>query len=365
MKWLTGLASLLVAAIVFTAKPFNPPQVKRGSPVTLPKTNFDPRPYKAKTLPDKVAVWFKETGDGKSWWIDWDAERRPFKRIIVHHSATTPDAKPEEIESYTTRIYRGRYQLDEKSAGGNDPYVKGLPIHSNHLVKGRERLITYHHLVYGDGRITTELQPLIKVKNQWLIDMVGWHAGNWQVNCESIAVCLVGTFQDSNPSDKALKALAGLIAYYKQFNPKLLVEPHNQHSKTSCPGNTWEYWSDKLGIGLAKDAVIKPRRDTFTMAPGETRSYPIEVVNTGRALWHPDSHYLNLGFAKSEKDFGLLQHLAVDKIIPGGVTWKTKLLLKAPKAPQSRGTHYITAQMERLKDGKGFGDYIDLTLVVQ
>lgn len=349
--------------LLVPANPTAPPKVKRGGPVTFPKSKVDPAPYKAKTLPHKAAVWFKETADGKGWWIDWDAERSEFKRIIIHHSDTRPpDATPQQIESFTAQLYLKRYQLDEKAAGGNDPYVRWLPEHSNHVVNGKQRQIAYHHLIYPDGRLTTELQPLVKINGKWFVDMVGWHAGNWGINCESIAICLIGSFQDRDPSDKAIRALVGLITYYREFNPKVVVEPHSDHKQTDCPGNTWEYWSDKLGLGPAKGAVIKPRHDTIAMGLGETRDYLIEVENTGRLPWKPETHYLNLGFAKAEVDFGLPQHQAVDKIIRAGEIWKVTLRLKAPKR---KGTYQITAQMEREKDGRGFGDYIDIKVVVR
>lgn len=227
-------------------KLLKPPEVKRGSPMTLPMKQFDPTPWKQKTLKEKIPIWFKEHPASKTWWIDWDTERRPLKRLIIHHSVTTADASPEEIEGYTRRLYTGRYSLDAQAAGGNDPYVKGLPIHSAHVVDGKERFISYHHLVYPDGRVTTELQPVINIKDEWWVDMVGWHVGQWTINCESLGICLVGNYTASDPPEKATAALACLIAYYKTLSPSLVVEPHKQYRATECPGNTWDSWRKKL-----------------------------------------------------------------------------------------------------------------------
>lgn len=244
--------------------PLKPPGVKR-SPNPILFNGKPPKEYLDKTLKDKVDVWFKirsfkfQGVEQYLWYIDWDAERKPFDTIVIHHSATTPNATAEEIESYNKRVYERRYTFDETQPGGDDPYVKGLKIVPNHVIISledekksetirltKDRFIAYHHLVYETGRVTTELQPLIKRNNQWLIDMVGWHAGNWPVNCQSIAICLVGNFQTQEPSLKQLEATAGLIRHYVQFNPKLKIEPHRSIARTDCPGQSWERWRTKL-----------------------------------------------------------------------------------------------------------------------
>jgi hypothetical protein len=128
-----------------------------------------------------------------------------------------------------------------------EPFVKGLPVHSSHVVNGEETFIAYHHLVYPDGRVTTELSPLQRIGDSWYIDQVGWHAGDWDTNCKSIGVCLIGNFNKAEPPEAQLQATKKLAAYYRQFNPKLRITSHKSDQvKTDCPGLTWSKWRRKI-----------------------------------------------------------------------------------------------------------------------
>ncbi len=226
-----------------------PPEVKRGDAVRLSRRMYNPKEYVDKTTV-AANLWF-ELGEQYFWFVDWDADRKPFTALVIHHSATSQDATADEIDKIQEeRLYVPRY----KSAS-TMPFVKNLPVHSGHVINDKERFISYHHLVYHDGKVTTELSPLRKVKDQWYIDHVGWHAGankdpkgenGWSLNCRSIAICLIGDFSDKDPSDAQLKAIAGLVAHYRGFNPKLTVIGHRDHAKTVCPGNGWEVWREKI-----------------------------------------------------------------------------------------------------------------------
>lgn len=215
------------------------PEVKRGTPIHFLSREYDVKEYKEKSNP-AASVWFKVDGD--RWYIDWDADRRPFTTIVVHHSATGNDTTTDQIEDIQKdRLYAPRYRSESKS-----PFVKGLPVHSGHVINGKERFIGYHHLVYSDGKVTTELSSLVKIKDTWHIDHVGWHAGNWVVNCSSVAICLIGDFSEREPPEAQLRATAGLIVHYRTFNPKATVTSHGDHAKTECPGKTWPSWKKKL-----------------------------------------------------------------------------------------------------------------------
>lgn len=219
--------------------PLKPPEIKRGEPIHFSAKDHDVKEYKDKSSPE-AGVWFKVNGD--RWYIDWDADRRPFNTIVIHHSATSSDTTADQIEDIQKeRLYAPRYRSESKS-----PFVKGLPVHSGHVVNGKERFTGYHHLVYSDGKVTTELSALVKIKDTWYIDHVGWHAGKWGVNCSSVAICLVGDFSEKEPLEAQLKATAGLVAHYRTFNPKATMTSHGDHAKTECPGKTWPLWKRKL-----------------------------------------------------------------------------------------------------------------------
>jgi hypothetical protein len=164
--------------------------------------------------------------------------------IIIHHSATEDDATPEEIAAINKqKLWDPYYKSDDP-----DPYLKGLEPHTGHSIGGKETFICYHHLVYWDGRVTTELQPLIYINGRWYIDMVVWHAGNMVVNCCSISICMVGNFDEKPPPASQIEAAQKLINYYKLFNPNVVVLPHRRivDLRTDCPGNTWDQWGPLL-----------------------------------------------------------------------------------------------------------------------
>jgi hypothetical protein len=217
---------------------FRPPQIKRGNPIGFP-TDLNLSPWISKT--EDARFWFKENATGEIY-VDWDAARAPFDLIVIHHTAGDARTTAQKIDSIQKqRLYKSRYSMDAQ------PYVEGLPIHSAHVINGRERFIAYHHLVYDKGKITTEISPLIKIDNQWYVDHVAWHSGQWSVNCRSIAICLVGDYTNSIPPDKQLKAVKKLVDYYRQFNPDLSIEPHKAFNPiTECPGHKWETWGKQI-----------------------------------------------------------------------------------------------------------------------
>lgn len=222
--------------------PFKPPEVERGEPIYFSAKDFKMQEYMGKSTQDAAHHWFVFKETGEQWYVDWDADRQLFKTIVIHHSATSNKTTADEIEKIQKeRLYAPRYRSESKS-----PFVKGLPVHSAHVVNGKERFIGYHHLVYNNGKVTTELSPLKKIGDSWWIDHVGWHAGNWSVNCSSIGICLVGDFSENEPPDAQLKATARLIAHYRTIEPKVRITGHGDHTKTECPGKTWPQWKNKI-----------------------------------------------------------------------------------------------------------------------
>ncbi|OGZ69187.1 MAG: hypothetical protein A3D44_02405 [Candidatus Staskawiczbacteria bacterium RIFCSPHIGHO2_02_FULL_42_22] len=244
-------SGLFFAGVAIGDESTKPPEVKRGEPIVFKMVDYDVKEWQAKTKTG-AAPWFKVDVKKGSWYVDWDAQRQPFDTIVIHHSDTKPDTIPADIDSgQKERLYAPRYR-----SADDDPYVKGLTIHSGHIVDGKEKYIGYHHLVYADGKVTTELSPLVKIDGKWFVDHVAWHAGKWSVNCRSVAICLVGNFSEEyeedgkkkirEPSDAQLRATAGLIVHYRTFNSKATVTSHGDHAKTECPGKTWYLWKKKI-----------------------------------------------------------------------------------------------------------------------
>jgi N-acetyl-anhydromuramyl-L-alanine amidase AmpD len=77
---------------------------------------------------------------------------------------------------------------------------------------------------------------------------IGWQAGNWDINCRSVAICFDGDYENSKPSDIELKAAANII---KEYYPGVLKERIFGHCeinrKTTCPSNLFLSMDSRRG----------------------------------------------------------------------------------------------------------------------
>lgn len=187
-----------------------------------------------------VFNWFNRDGS-----VNWDAQALPIDTIVIHNSALNPDATWVKISNLQKKtLYEPRYQSLTA-----EPKVSGEP-HSGHYraVGGemREVFYAYHWLVRPNG----ECERLLLDKE------VGWHAGNWKVNCSSVAICLAGDFTTGRPTDEALNACADLAAGYIKKFPAIKVKTniigHSEvNPKTICPGNEF------LGLNGWKGELVR------------------------------------------------------------------------------------------------------------
>ena len=185
--------------------------------------------YYLENTQENRSFWFVYSENNDRWGVDWDKERLPFKKVMIHHTGGEMDQLPEEMEEVSKMKYIARYASDD-----NDPYVKGLEPQSSHVINGKETFLPYHFLIYQNGEIINCLSPLTYQNNTWYIDNVAWHAGNWIFNCESLSIGLVGNFGSDYPSDEQLKSLSKLINFLRKYNPNLEVFPHRTlEGKTS------------------------------------------------------------------------------------------------------------------------------------
>ncbi len=100
-------------------------------------------------------------------------------------------------------------------------------------------LILQSHIARGlayDGHIAYHLL----VGKDWTyvgrpINSVGYHAGNWLVNLSSIAICLVGNFNNDMPTPWQEQELRKYLTLYKNLSLKLHKEVRLQ--PTACPGD--------------------------------------------------------------------------------------------------------------------------------
>jgi len=155
---------------------------------------------------------------------DWDSERKPIKYIVLHHTSTAANISLSMLSTIQMiRLYINRY-LDKKTK----PYVYGQPLWSNHIRRNKMVFFAYHWLIRPDGKI----QRLLPDK------AIGWHAGNWDINTRSIAICFAGDYENKMPNKKMLKAAVKIIKenypYIKKKN--ILGHGETRPEPTACPG---------------------------------------------------------------------------------------------------------------------------------
>lgn len=160
---------------------------------------------------DKIAL-------GKSG-INFDAERKEIDTVVIHHTAGKADATWQYINiQHLFRLYIPEHNNPERAY-----YHK--PLWSGHLQNAKMIFCGYHYLIWSDGKVEQMLND----------QQIGWHAGNWDTNTRSIAICFIGDLTESKPSEQALRSAKEIIAKYPLG---LSIVGHREVlPSTICPGN--------------------------------------------------------------------------------------------------------------------------------
>ncbi|HEX5395047.1 MAG TPA: peptidoglycan recognition family protein [Candidatus Saccharimonadales bacterium] len=154
---------------------------------------------------------------------DLDKERQPIDTIVIHHTSAKPG-------------YRLSYMNATQLLNVYAPEYKNGDIWSNHLQSGKQVFYVYHWLMRMDGSFERLLDD----------PQIGWHAGSWEVNKCSIAICLDNDYENQDPSDEVIDKLAKHI---KSVYPdiKKIIGHCEANSGTICPGtNFLSIWKSKL-----------------------------------------------------------------------------------------------------------------------
>ena len=153
-----------------------------------------------------------------------DAQRKPIDTVVIHHTSNPPGLRPERLSAIELIRLYAPYFADPKS--DQDAHLKGRPIASGHVRDGKQVFWPYHWIVRGDGR--TE---------RLLCDReVGWQAGNWDLNCRSVAIALDGDYERDRPSAVELQGVAGLVRrHYGHVSLERIVGHREVNPKTTCP----------------------------------------------------------------------------------------------------------------------------------
>jgi hypothetical protein len=166
----------------------------------------------------------------------WDIERKPIDTIVIHHTHHEEKLTKERLSAIELiRLYAPYFN---KPYSRMDKKLRGEPVFSGHIRNDKQIFYPYHWIVRKNGEV-----------EQLLFDNeIGWHAGNWDVNCRSIGIALDGDYENSTPSETQLKAITDLIKEKYPTIKKDMIKGHREiNSKTTCPSNLFLTTSEKKG----------------------------------------------------------------------------------------------------------------------
>ena len=170
-----------------------------------------------------------------------DAERKPIDTIVIHHTSNPAGMSKERLSGMELMRLYAPYFYEPKSEA--DKSMKGRPIYSGHARDGKQVFWPYHWFVRKDGTAERLLED----------NEIGWQAGNWDINCRSVAICFDGDYENSRPSDVELQAVVRLVKEKYPSVPKQSILGHREvNPKTTCPSNLFlsqeniRGWKDDL-----------------------------------------------------------------------------------------------------------------------
>jgi len=157
---------------------------------------------------------------------NWDAERTPIDTILIHHTSHESGMTRDRLSAIELiRLYAPYFK---KPYDTEDLIIKEKPIFSGHTRAGRQIFWPYHWIVRTDGSVERLLED----------NEIGWQAGNWNVNCRSIAIVFDNDYENGVPSEKELDAVAKIIKEnYSQVSKDRIFGHREINEKTTCPSN--------------------------------------------------------------------------------------------------------------------------------
>jgi hypothetical protein len=148
----------------------------------------------------------------------FDNERKLIDTVVIHHTNRDSRTSLDLLEA----IFLIQLYAKEFSNKSNQYY--GKAIFSGHLRKNKQTFFPYHYLIMPDGDVIQTLEE----------KYIGWHSGNWDYNCRSIAIAFHDNLEAKKPTEEAIKSAKTIIDKYK---PKNILGHREIVSYTSCPGN--------------------------------------------------------------------------------------------------------------------------------
>lgn len=210
-----------------------PPAPQTQRPPARPPTTVRPAPQ-----PPTAQVPTPAPAGVPAAWLP-KAPVRKWEWIVIHHSATP--------------------------VGGASRFNK------EHVARGFDEL--GYHFVIGNG--TDTANGLTEVGSRWPKQKQGAHCKtpNNDFNEKGIGICLVGNFDQSQPTAAQLQATAKLVAYLMRTYqiPADRVIGHGDAKATECPGKFLRIATLRRlsGQALAEAGVAQPPSRTAAASAGQ------------------------------------------------------------------------------------------------
>lgn len=170
---------------------------------------------------------------------DFDLERKNIDTIVIHHTSGNGHKKiTKDLLSaiHLLRLYAPNYANPRYK---EDVEIKYKPIWSGHFDENKKQVFyAYHWIIRSNGLTERLLRD----------EEIGWHAGNWDINCKSVGIVFEGNFEKSIPNQIMIKSLIDLIRKNYSWIKEQNIFGHSEiNNKTICPSKLFLSSKDRRG----------------------------------------------------------------------------------------------------------------------
>jgi len=157
-------------------------------------------------------------------------------KVIIHHSAFSTNNFKQALYNINKSHYK-RFVI---------PYEARWYDMSKSNVNNKYPYIAYHYVIWKQWEVEY---------TRW-IDQVGYQAWDWEVNNESIWICLIWNFEIEEPTEKQIKSLKKVLKNIrKEIWKDLKIYWHRDIKPTACPWNNLYYKLNNIMTEINKDTI--------------------------------------------------------------------------------------------------------------
>ena len=164
-----------------------------------------------------------------------DDQRAPVDSVIIHHTSAAPGYDLGYLNA--TQLLNIYAPYFVKPTDEREQSLRGQPLWSGHFYKSRQVFWVYHWLMRMDGSFERLLPD----------HQIGWHAGDWDINSRSMAICIDNDYQKQDPNPETLLKLGQFISSHYRSVPRARIFGHREiNPKSISPGTNFAKWKPLL-----------------------------------------------------------------------------------------------------------------------